>query len=337
MKKVTFKVNGCSRQFIVEKDSVLLDLLRKDLRLTGAKQSCDRKGQCGACTVIVNRKAVRSCLTKVADLDGAEVITIEGLGTPQNPHLIQEAFVLAGAIQCGFCTPGMIMATKALLDENLNPTVEDIKKALRRNLCRCTGYKKIIEAVQLAGRFLRGETTPDQVRPDPSQGLIGVSHPRPSAMIKACGVAEFTADIHVSGAAELAAVHSPHAHALIKSIDTSAAEKMPGVIGVMTAKDIKGTNRLKYLVPDRPILCDTKVRYIGDPVAAVLAETREQALAATQAVKVEYELLPVMMTPSEALAEGAPQIHSDRPNLCYTQPQIRGDARAGSGPIRRRG
>ena len=100
------------------KDVVLLDLLRKDLRLTGAKQSCDRKGQCGACTVIVNGKAVRSCLTKVADLEGAEVITVEGLGTPQNPHLIQEAFVLAGAIQCGFCTPGMIMAAKALLDEN---------------------------------------------------------------------------------------------------------------------------------------------------------------------------------------------------------------------------
>ena len=145
-------------------------------------------------------------------------------------------------------------------------------------------------------------------------------------MIKACGVAEFAADIHVPGAAELAVVHSPHAHALIKSIDISAAEKMPGVIGVMTAKDIKGTNRLKYLVPDRPILCDTKVRYIGDPVVAVLAETREQALAAAQTVKVEYETLPVMMTPDEALAEGAPQIHSDRPNLCYTQPQIRGDA-----------
>ena len=328
MKKVTFKVNGCLRQFIVDKDFVLLDLLRRDLRLTGAKQSCDRKGQCGACTVIVDGKAVRSCLTKVSSLDGAEVITVEGLGTPQNPHLIQEAFVLSGAIQCGFCTPGMIMASKALLDQNVNPGVEDIKKALRRNLCRCTGYKKIIEAVQLAGRFLRGETTPDQVRPDPSKGLIGVSHPRPSAMLKACGVAEFTADIFVPGAAELAAVHSPHAHAWIKSIDTSAAEKMPGVIGVMTAKDIKGTNRFKYLVPDRPILCDTKVRYIGDPVAAVLAETREQAVEAVRAVKVNYEPLLVVMTPEEALSAGAPQIHSDRPNLCYTQPQIRGDADA---------
>lgn len=326
MKKVAFKINGRAHQFVIGKDLVLIDLLRKDLRLTGTKQSCDRKGQCGACTVIVNGKAIRSCLTKVVELDGAEVITIEGLGTPQSPHLIQEAFVLAGAVQCGFCTPGMIIAAKALLDENVNPTVDDIKKALRRNLCRCTGYKKIIEAVQLAGRFLRGELMPDQVRPNQSQGLIGVSHPRPSAMIKACGVAEFAADIQVTGAAELAAVHSPHAHALINSIDTSAAEKMAGVIGVMTAKDIKGTNRLKYFVADRPILCDAKVRFIGDPVAAVLAETREQAVAAIQAVKVEYEPLPVMMTPEEALAEGALQIDPDRPNLCFTQPQIRGDA-----------
>jgi aldehyde oxidoreductase len=189
MKKVTLTINGIRKQCIVRPNRVLLDLLREDLRLTGAKQSCDRKGQCGACTVVVNGKATRSCLAKVADLEGAEVITVEGLGTPRNPHLIQEAFVLSGAIQCGFCTPGMIMAAKALLDEKPNPTVEEIKAALRRILCRCTGYKKIIEAIQLAGRFLRKEITPDQVRPDPNGPKIGVNHPRPSAMVKACGVA----------------------------------------------------------------------------------------------------------------------------------------------------
>ena len=114
--------------------------------------------------MIVNGKAVRSCLTKVVKLEGAEVITVEGLGTPENPHLIQEAFVLAGAVQCGFCTPGMIMAAKALLDKNPDPDVEAIKKALAHNLCRCTGYTKIIEAVRLAGRLLRKETTPDEIR-----------------------------------------------------------------------------------------------------------------------------------------------------------------------------
>jgi aldehyde oxidoreductase len=328
MKKILLNVNGVSRHFVVEPEYVLLDLLRNDLHLTGAKQSCDRKGQCGACTVIVDGKAVRSCLTRVANLDGSAVISVEGLGTPQNPHLIQEAFVLAGAIQCGFCTPGMIMAAKALLDANADPATDEIKRALRRNLCRCTGYKKIVEAVLLAGRFLRGEQTPDKVRPDPGHGLIGVSHPAPSAMLKACGVAGFTADIHVRGAAELAAVHSPYAHALIRSIDASGAEQMPGVIGVMTAKDVKGTNRLKLFVPDRPVICDVKVRYIGDPVAAVLAETKEQAVAAAQAVNVEYEPLPVAMTPEEALAEEACRIDPDRPNLCYVQPLIRGDAQA---------
>ena len=215
------------------------------------------------------------------------MITVEGLGTPENPHLIQEAYALSGAIQCGFCTPGMIMATKALLDTNPNPDVEEIKKALRHNLCRCTGYKKIIEAVQLAGRFIRGEITPDDVRPKPTDGFIGVSHPRPSALPKACGTAHFTGDIRIKGALELAVLQSPIPHARIVSIDTSQAEKMPGVVGVLRAADIKGTNFLKLQVPDRPVLCSDKVRYIGDPILAVAAETKAQAEAALEAVKVD--------------------------------------------------
>lgn len=323
--KVQITINGISRQVVADPKLTLLDLLREELHLTGTKQSCDKKGQCGACTVIVNGKAARSCLLKVVKLDGAEVITVEGLGTPENPHLIQEAFVLSGAIQCGFCTPGMIMATKALLDANPDPSIEEIKNALRHNLCRCTGYVKIIDAVKLAGRFLRGEITPEEVRPDPDGPKLGVSHPRPSALAKACGTAQFTADIIIPGALELATVRSPHPHALIKKIDFSAASQMPGVIGVMTAKDIKGTNRLKMILADRPVLCEDKVRYIGDPVAIVAALTREQALAAAGAVEVEYELLPVLNSPQEAQAEGAVQIH-DLPNLCHTQRQIKGDA-----------
>ena len=328
MQKVNIKINGLSQDFVVEPDTVLLDILREDLNLTGAKQSCDRKGQCGACTVIVDHKAVRSCLAKVKDLDKAEVITVEGLGTPDNPHLIQEAFVLSGAIQCGFCTPGMIMSAKALLDANPDPSVEDIKKAFRRNLCRCTGYKKIIEAVQLAGRFLRGEITPDQVRPQPGAEMMGVSHPRPSALAKACGTARFTADIKIKDALEIAVVRSTVPHAKIVSIDSSAAEKMPGVIGAMTAKDIKGTNILKYLVADRPVLCKDRVRNIGDPITVVAAQTKEQAAVAAAALKVELEPLPVLSSPQEAMAEGAAQLHDEFPNLCYDQPQIKGDAEA---------
>jgi len=327
MNKVRLKINGVRHQFIVEPDRILLDLLRDDLRLTGAKQSCDRKGQCGACTVIVNEQAVRSCLQKVAKLDGAEVITVEGLGTPDNPHLIQEAYVLSGAIQCGFCTPGLIMATKALLDRNPDPDDGEIKKALEHNLCRCTGYVKIIDAVKLAGRFIRGETTPDAIRPDPKGPKIGVSHPRPSAMLKACGLAEFSADIKLQNALEVAVTRSTEHHARIVSIDTLEAEKMPGVAGVMTAKDIKGTNRIKIIYGDQPILAEDKVYCLGDAVAIVAAHTKEQALAAAAAVKIVYDPLPVLKTPEEAMADGAIQLHAEWPNLCLKQPQIKGDAK----------
>lgn len=326
MEKITLTVNGKKREITVSPDKILIDFLRDDLHLTGTKQSCDRKGQCGACTVIVNGKAVRSCLRKVVDLEGADIITVEGLGTPENPHLIQEAFVLSGAVQCGFCTPGMIMSTKVLLDKNPNPGLADIKKALARNLCRCTGYTKIVDAVQLAARFIRGETTPDEVRAAIPEKMMGASHPRPTAMLKACGLIKFSADYYFDNALEIACAHAFEYYAKIKSIDISEALKMPGVAGIITADDIKGTNCLRQIVPDRPLLVEDVVRSYGDPVAIVAAETREQARAAAAAVKIELERLEPMMTIGEALAPDAPQLHHWAPNLISVTPQIVGDA-----------
>jgi aldehyde oxidoreductase len=325
LKNLTLKVNGIQHWFIVEDDRMLLDLLREDLKLTGAKQGCDRKGQCGACTVIVNGKTVLSCLVKVANLDGAEVITVEGLGTPDNPHLIQEAFVLSGAIQCGYCTPGLIVAANVLLDRNPNPSRDEIKRTLRGHLCRCTGYERIVDAVILAGCFLRGETTPSEVRPDPKGKQIGVSHPRPWSMLKACGLAKFSADIVIPGALELAVVRSPHHNARIKGIDYSEAGKMPGVVGVMTAKDIKGTNLADK---DQPLLCNDIAPVLGAHVAIVAARTQKEALAAAEAVKVEYEVLPRISTTEEAMAEDAPEVHPGIPNICHIRRQIKGDAKA---------
>jgi len=327
MRRVSFTVNGRKHVFVVDNDRVLLDVLREDLGLTGAKQGCDRKGQCGACTVIVNGKTVLSCLAKVESLDGAQVITVEGLGTPDNPHLIQEAYVLSGAIQCGFCTPGMIMVTKNLLDENANPSVDDIKKAFRHNLCRCTGYKKIIEAVQLAARFVRGEVTPEMVRPKPTDGFIGVSHPRPSALAKACGSAHFTADFKIEGSLEVAVLRSPVPHARIISLDVSQAEKMPGITGVVRASDIKGTNILKFASPDRPIICGDKVHCIGDPIAIVAAETKAQAEEALKTIQVEFEPLPLIENPLDGLADNAIRIHPDISNLVVDQQLIKGSAK----------
>lgn len=326
LKSITLTVNGVRHKVTVRPNDVLIDFLREELHLTGTKQSCDRKGQCGSCMVVVDKKAVLSCLLKMEDLHGASVTTVEGLGTPEKPHPIQEAYALADAVQCGFCTPGLVMSTKALLDQNPNPDVPTIKRALVRNMCRCTGYKKVINAVQLSSKFLRKETTPEQYRRSLRDSKIGVPHPRPTSMLKACGTAKFSGDMTFEGMLELALVHSTQFHARIKSIDTTAALKMPGVVGVMTGMDIKGTNRIRVFAPDQPVLCEDVVRTLGDPIAAVAAETRDQARAAAAAVKVEYEPLPVMMTPEEALAPGAYQIHKHSPNLCYSQPLVKGDA-----------
>lgn len=327
MKNVGLTINARPVHVVAdEKQTILLDVIREDLGLTGTKQSCDRKGQCGTCMVLVDGKAVLSCITKVVSLQGAEVTTIEGLGTPDRPNLVQQAFVFAGAVQCGFCIPGMIVTAEELLAANPDPTRAEVKRALRRNLCRCTGYVKIIDAIQLAGRFIRGEVAPADLMPAADAPMLGTSFPRPSAMAKATGTALFGADIRLPGALEIAVVRSPHAHARIRGIDTAAAAAMPGVAGAMTAKDIRGTNRLKYQVADRPILCDDKVRTLGDAVAIVAADTKEQALAAAEAVAVDYELLPVLASPAAALADGAPRVHEDTTNLCYSQPVIKGDA-----------
>ncbi len=326
MKRIRLTINGIQRQHVVSEDRVLLDFLREDLRLTGAKQSCDRKGQCGACTVIVNGKAVRSCLKTVATLDGAEIITEEGLGTPANPHLIQEAFVAAGAIQCGFCTPGMILAAKALLDKNPNPSREEIKNGLRHNLCRCTGYGKIFQAIELAGRFLRGECTPADMRPVADVGQIGVSHPRPWSLLKACGLAEFSADITVPGALEIAVVRSPHHRAKLKRIDMGEANKMPGVVGIMTAADIKGSNSMGF-GNDQPILCAGNLPVLGAAVAIVAARTQQEALAAADAVKLDCDVLPAVRNSHTAMANEAPEVHPGAPNIRHTAGQIKGDAK----------
>lgn len=151
---ITLELNGQTRRFAVDGDETLLHLLRERAGLTGAKKGCDL-GECGACTVIMNGRAVNSCCVFAVQADGARVETIEGIGTAEHPHPLQKAFVDAGAIQCGFCTPGMIMAAKALLDREPAPGPEQIRQALSGNLCRCTGYEKIEQAVQMASRAIR--------------------------------------------------------------------------------------------------------------------------------------------------------------------------------------
>lgn len=324
---VEFTVNGQPVQADVPPDMTLLRFLRERLGLTGPKNGCS-VGQCGACTVVLNGKATRSCLVKMSSprLAGAEVITIEGLAPEGKLHPIQAAFVEQGAIQCGFCTPGMVMAAKALLDENPHPTEEDIKEALtrNRNLCRCTGYVNIIKAIQdAAARLAAGErwVDPEEVLDKEDADLPRL---RRDAIDLVTGTTQFSDDLRLPGMLYGKILWSEYPHAEIVSIDTSEAEAMKGVALVVTAKDIPGENRAGLIELDQPAIAEDKVRFIGDSVAAVFAETPEIAEVAVERIKVEYRPLPAVFTPEEAARPDAPRVH-EKGNLIHHARIVRGD------------
>ena len=307
-------VNGQMHRVSVDSETTLLEFLRKELGLTGAKNGCDGKGICGACTVIVNGRAVKSCLLRMGELEGAEVTTIEGLAS-NGLHPLQAAFVKAGAIQCGFCTPGMIMAAKALLDVNPNPSEKEIARALQGNLCRCTGYVKIIQAVKEAATAIReGRAIPLTSHQD--SHLIGEPLPPKAAVEKAAGRFLFLDDLPSTDALIAKVVWASHAHARIRRIDISKAETVPGVVKVLTARDVPGQNAYGLIQEDQPVLCSDRVRYRGDPVALVIAKSAQAAEKGAALVKVEYEPLPAVFEPEAALDPSAPALFPEGNVAC---------------------
>jgi CO/xanthine dehydrogenase Mo-binding subunit/aerobic-type carbon monoxide dehydrogenase small subunit (CoxS/CutS family) len=297
-------VNGAELCVPLREGASLLDVLREDVGLTGTKAGC-LEGECGACTVWVDGRLVAACLYPAARAAGAAVTTIEGLASPDGAlHPVQEAFVQAGAVQCGICIPGMVMAAARLLEERPAPTRAEIRAHLAGNLCRCTGYAKILDAVELAGRFLR------EGRVEPRRGG-GVGHgaARVDAEAKVRGAALYGDDHARPGALHLKVVRSPHAHAAVLGMDPAAALACPGVVGVLTAADVPGRNAYGIIVEDQPVFCDTVVRYVGDAVAAVVAETREGAEAGARALRVDYRPLPPVESVAAASRPGAPALH----------------------------
>lgn len=340
MIKRTFIVNGVTRQVLVEENETLAGFLRERLLLTGCKIGCGQ-GHCGACNVIVDGKVTRSCITKLSRLpDNAEITTIEGIGTLSDMHPLQVAWMAHGCAQCGFCSPGFIMTSKVLLDNNPNPTREEVRDWFQknRNLCRCTGYKPLVDAVMDAARVIRGEITKEDLVFKPTgDSIVGTSYIRPSAAQKVTGSWDFGADDALKmpkDTLRLALVQAEVSHALLKGVDTSEAEKMPGVFKVITAKDVPGKNRINGLVMlplnnkcdgwDRPILCDEKIFQFGDAIAIVAADTEEHARAAAAAVKVDIEELPAYMNAMDAIAEDAIEIHPGTPNAYYETNCIKG-------------
>ncbi|HWQ51860.1 MAG TPA: molybdopterin cofactor-binding domain-containing protein [Terriglobales bacterium] len=340
MYKKTFLINGVERTLLVEGTETLAAILRERLLLTGCKIGCG-EGHCGACNVILNGKLTRSCITKVGKLDDFSTIeTIEGIGTVQNLHPLQVAWMAYGCAQCGFCSPGFIVSAKALLDSNKSPTREEVRSWFdkNRNLCRCTGYKPLIDAVMAAAAVMRGEMSKEDLMFSPVDNkIIGTTFVRPSAAMKVTGTWDFGADeaLHMpEDTLRLALVQAEVSHANIRGVDTSEAEKMPGVFKVITAKDVPGKNRINGLVMlpynnkcdgwDRPILCDEKVFQYGDAVAIVAADTEAHARAAAKAVKLDLEVLPAYMSAPEALAPDAIEIHPGVPNAYFENNCIKG-------------
>ncbi len=313
---VDLVVNGTPRRLEVPPHWRLLDLLRDGLGLVGTKEGCD-DGTCGTCTVMVDGKAVRACRTPANGVAGSDVLTIEGLGSPERPHPLQQAFVAADAVQCGFCTPGMIMSAAALLERSPRPGRDEIVRWLGSNLCRCTGYQGIVDAIEWVAGGRQGAPRQWPSRPAaPGDGgtpppADGTRHPRADAMDKATGRARYAADLAVEGMLHAVTLRSPHAHAQIVRIDAEHARRMPGVQAVLTARDVPGENSYGRKLKDQPVLADLLVRQVGDPVALVVADSPEEAAAALATIEVDYRPLPAVFTPDDALADGAPRIHPD--------------------------
>ena len=304
MKRIGFWVNGEYREVKVAPRAVLLDVLRDELRLTGTKNGCGHNA-CGACTVIVDGEAVRSCVYPASRAEGKRVETIEGLAADGELHPLQQAFIDMGAVQCGFCTPGMIMAAKALLDKDPRPNREAIIDALSGNLCRCTGYAKILEAVeQAAGRSGAPKHTYES-----ALRVVGHYKPRPDARDKVTGKAIFAADLYFEGMLHAKVLRSQHPHARILGLDTSEAQSLPGVRAVLTAADVPGAKNHGLARNDWPVLAYDKVRCVGDALVVVAAESEEIAREAVSLITVDYEPLTVVSSAEQALSPGAPLVH----------------------------
>nr|WP_325254577.1 selenium-dependent xanthine dehydrogenase [uncultured Oscillibacter sp.] len=301
----TFSVNG--KTVTVEKNQKLLRYLRDTLGLTSVKDGCS-EGACGTCTVLIDGKPTKACIPQTDKLEGKAILTVEGLSEFER-QVYTYAFGHAGAVQCGFCIPGMMISAKALLDKNQKPTREEAAFAIRNNICRCTGYVKIIDAILLAAELFRSGEVPQAVE----DWSLGARVPRIDVEEKVTGTGVYPDDIYMDGMIYGSAVRSAYPRARVLAIHTEEAKRLPGVVGVFTAADVPGSNKVGHLKQDwdTMIAVGDITHYLGDAVCLVAAETPEILAQAKALVKVDYEELPMVRSPREAMLPDAPLVHRE--------------------------
>ncbi|MCD4772936.1 MAG: selenium-dependent xanthine dehydrogenase [Bacteroidales bacterium] len=318
---ITFILNGIKKSYSGNPDKSLLDYLRNDQKITSVKDGCSGEGVCGACTVEINGKAKLSCVTKMQKLEGANILTPEGF--PEYvKDTIAKAFVNKGAVQCGFCTPGFISRTKVLLQNNPNPTIEEIQKAIKPHLCRCTGYKKIEDAIEFAAEALQKNKKLEITK---TSGKVGVSHPKYQAYQTAIGKRNFVDDISFDGMLYSALKFSDYPKAKVLKINTKKAKKLKGVHKIFTANDIPGEKKVGLILQDWSVMIaeGNITHYIGDVIAGVVADTTKIARKATKLIEVEYEVLKPETDVFKAI--DGKRVHPERPNNFNTSQFTIGD------------
>ncbi len=318
-----FTVNG--KQVESSSSKKLLHFLRDDLGITSAKDGC-MQGACGACMVLIDGKATRACLPDLSKLEGKAVLTVEGL-SPREKDVYAFAFAEAGAVQCGFCIPGMVISAKGLLDVTPDPDRAAIKKALRGNICRCTGYVKIEDAILTAAKLLRENA------PLPNRnftGVLGEDFHRVDATGKVLATGKYTDDLTFPGMLHASAIRSKFPRAKIVKIDASEALKDPACVAVLTAADVPGALKIGHLKKDWDVMIRVgdNTRYVGDAIALVVATGYEELDRLKALVAIEYEELEALVNPKAAMADGAPRLHNVEKNILSHEHLKRGNADA---------
>lgn len=316
----TLKVNGSLVE--VAEDKKLMRVLRDDLKLKSVKDGCS-EGACGTCTILVDGKPVKSCVQMASKFVDKEILTVEGL-TEREKNVYVYAFGEVGAVQCGFCIPGMIMCGKSLLDTNPDPSRPEVAFAIRNNICRCTGYKKIIDGILLAGKMLRENI---EIPKEDENTVVGANLHRIDVEGKVLGTGQYVDDVEIEGMIYGSAIRSKYPRAIVKAIHTEKAKALEGVVAIYTAEDIPGNVKVGHLKQDwnTMIAVGETTHYVGDVICLVAAETPEIVEEAKKLVEIEYEELEAVTDPFEALKEGAPLVHREG-NLLAHEHLVKGNA-----------